>query len=210
VDGWMLKRSWFWPQAHNDVLQKFLRKVRKGAKVHYVMGNHDEFLGHFLQLQFGGITIQQEATHVTADGRKLWILHGDQFDSIVHYAPWLAWLGHNGYDLIIMVNRVLNRIRTLLGFREWSLSSYLKNRVKNVVKFVTDFEQTLIQQAKKRNSDGVVCGHIHKAEIRNCDGINYYNTGDWVESCTALVEHHDGRMEIIRWEDAVTVGGAVA
>ena len=206
VDGWMLKRSWFWPQAHNDVLQKLLRKVRKGAQVFYVLGNHDDFLGHFLNLQFGGITILPDATHITADGRTLWILHGDQFDSIVHYAPWLAWLGNNGYDFIIMVNRLFNSVRRLLGFKEWSFSAYLKGRVKNVMKFVADYEQALMQQAKRRNADGVVCGHIHKAEIRDYGSITYYNTGDWVESCTALVEHYDGSMEILRWDDTGKMG----
>ena len=172
VDGWMLKRSWFWPQEHNNVVQKILRKVRKGAQVICVPGNHDEFLLHFLHLQFGGITIAPEVMHVTADGRKLWILHGDAFDSIIQYAPWLASVGNNGYDLMIAVGRWLNFLRRTLGRREWSLSGYVKGRVKNLMKFIADYEHALVQQARKRYADGVVCGHIHKAQIRDFDGIS--------------------------------------
>ena len=203
VDGWMLKRSWHWPQAHNDVVQKILRKVRKGARVDYIPGNHDEFLRDFVGLQFGGVTLLRDALHTTADGRKLWVLHGDEFDSIVHYAPWLAFLGNNGYDAMIIIGRRLNTLRHWFGRPEWSLSAYVKQRVKNIVKFVTDYEQALAREARKRGADGVICGHIHKAEIREFDGLAYYNTGDWVESCTALVEHFDGRLEIIQWRTAV-------
>ena len=202
VDGWMLKRSWHWPQSHNDVVQKLLRKVRKGARVDYIPGNHDEFLRDFVGLQFGGITVHRDAMHPTADGRKLWVLHGDEFDSIVHYAPWLAFLGNNGYDAMIMIGRRLNALRRWLGRPEWSLSAYVKQRVKNIVKFVTNYEQALMHEARKRDADGVICGHIHKAEIRTSAGLAYCNTGDWVESCTALVEHFDGRLDIIHWRDA--------
>ena len=199
VDGWMLKRSWFWPQAHNDVVQKLLRKARKGSQVVYLPGNHDDFLTHFLHLQFGGITVLPEAMHVTAQGKKLWTLHGDEYDSIVHYAPWLASLGNNGYDMTLYIGRWLNRLLRAFGRGEWSLAAYLKGRVKNVMRYIADYEQALTQQAGKRGADGVVCGHIHKAEIREFDGILYYNPGDWVENCTALVEHGDGRLEIVQW-----------
>lgn len=199
VDGWMLKRNWYWPQAHNDVIQKLLRKVRKGARVIYIPGNHDEFVRHFLPIQLGGILVLPEAMHHTADGRKLWVAHGDAFDGVVQYAPWLAVLGNQGYDLVIHLGRWLNRARRALGLPEWSLSAYVKGRVKNIVKFITDYEQALTREARKRGAQGVVCGHIHKAEIRPHAAIAYYNTGDWVESCTALAEHADGRMEIIRW-----------
>jgi UDP-2,3-diacylglucosamine pyrophosphatase LpxH len=202
VDGWMLKRTWHWPQAHNDIVQKLLRKVRKGARVDYIPGNHDEFLRDFVGLQFGGVTLLRDALHTTADGRKLWVLHGDEFDSIVHYAPWLAFIGNNGYDAMILIGRPLNRLRRWLGRPDWSLAAALKQRVKNVIKFVTDYEHALALEAHKRGADGVVCGHIHKAEIRKFEGIAYFNTGDWVESCTALVEHFDGRLEIIRWRGA--------
>ncbi len=202
VDGWMLKRSWYWPQSHNDVVQKLLRKVRKGARVDYIPGNHDEFLREFLGLQFGGVTVLRDAMHTTADGRKLWVLHGDEFDSIVHYAPWLAFLGNNGYDLMILIGRKLNALQRLFGRAEWSLSAYVKQRVKNLVKFVTDYEHALAREAARCGAEGVVCGHIHKAEMREFEGLAYLNTGDWVESCTALVEHFDGRLEIIRWREA--------
>jgi len=202
LDGWMLKRGWFWPQAHNDVVQKILRKVRKGAQVVYIPGNHDNFLRDFLHLQFGGITVLPDAMHTTADGRRLWVLHGHEFDSIVHYASWLAFLGNNGYDAMILIGHGLNRLRRWCGRPDWSLAAYLKQRVKNIVKFVTDYEEALTREARKRGADGIVCGHIHKAESKQFADIAYYNDGDWVESCTALVEHDDGRLEIICWRDA--------
>jgi UDP-2,3-diacylglucosamine pyrophosphatase LpxH len=208
VDGWLLKRFWYWPQAHNDVVQKLLRKVRKGAQVVCIPGNHDEFLREFAALSFGGILILPDAMHTTADGRRLWILHGDAFDSIVHYAPWLAILGNNGYDLMILVGRALNRLRRGLGFPDWSLSAYVKQRVKNVVKFITNYECAIAREARRRGADGVVCGHIHKAEIKQVDGLNYCNTGDWVESCTAVVEHFDGRMALVEWAKTPDVSAA--
>ena len=204
LDGWMLKRGWFWPQSHNDIVQKLLRKVRKGAQVVYIPGNHDDFLRNFMHMQFGGITVLPDALHTTADGRKLWVLHGDEYDSIVHYAPWLAFLGNNGYDAMILIGHGLNRLRRWFNRPDWSLSAYVKQRVKNIVKFVTDYEQVLAREARKRGADGIVCGHIHKAEIKQFADIAYYNVGDWVESCTALVEHDDGRLEIIRWRDSAS------
>ena len=207
VDGWMLKRSWRWPQSHNDVVQKILRKVRKGATVVYIPGNHDDFMRDFVHLQFGGVTVLPEVMHETADGRRLWVLHGDEFDSVVHYAPWLAFLGNNGYDLMVEIGRALNWVRRRLGFPPWSLSAHLKQRVKNIIKFVTDYERALVREARKRCADGVVCGHIHRAEIRQIDGLDYMNTGDWVESCTALAEHEDGRIEIIEWRGGLAAAG---
>lgn len=209
LDGWALKRSWNWPQSHNDVVQKLLRKVRKGSRVVCIPGNHDEFLHEFARLSFGGIVVLPDTVHETADGRRFWVLHGDEFDSIVHYAPWLTVLGNNGYDLMIHVGRLLNRFRRRLGFPDWSLSAYVKNRVKNIVRFVTDYEQAMLREARRHGADGVVCGHIHKAEIRTIDGLTYGNCGDWVESCTALAEHFDGRLELIHWKgapDAVSAG----
>ncbi len=205
VDGWMLKRNWHWPQAHNDVVQKLLRKVRKGAQVIYIPGNHDAFAREFVPIQLGGITVMLEAFHTTADGRKLWILHGDEYDSVVHYAPWLAVLGNQGYDVMIYIGRILSHLRRWMGLREWSLSAYVKHRVKNIVKFMTDYEQALAREARRRGANGVICGHIHKAEIRAFDDIMYYNTGDWVESCTALVEDDDGRMEIVTWKNRALI-----
>ncbi len=205
IDGWVLKRAWNWPQSHNDIVQKLLRKVRKGARVVCIPGNHDEFLNDFTRLSFGGIMVLNDSMHETVDGRRIWTLHGDEFDSIVHYAPWLTILGNNGYDLMILVNRALNRLRRRLGFSEWSLSRYVKQRVKNIVKFMTDYERALLRETRRRGADGVVCGHIHKAEIRQVDGLTYCNTGDWVESCTAIAEDFDGRLSLITWPGAEAV-----
>lgn len=202
LDGWALKRSWNWPQSHNDVVQKLLRKVRKGARVVCVPGNHDEFLNQFARLSFGGILVLPDAMHETADGRRLWVLHGDRFDGIVQYAPWLTVLGNNGYDLMIHVGQVLNRIGRWLGLPEWSLSAYVKSRVKNVVRFIVDYERAMLHEARRHGADGVVCGHIHQAEIKQVDSLLYCNCGDWVESCTALGERFDGQLELIRWKGA--------
>lgn len=201
VDGWRLKRSWYWNQSHNDVVQKLLRKARKGANVIYVPGNHDEALRDFTELQFGGITVQMEAIHQTADGRRLLVTHGDHFDGIVTYAKWLALLGDAAYGFALNLNTWFNHLRRRMGLPYWSLSAYLKNRVKNAVEFISDYERAIAEEARRRHVDGVVCGHIHHAEIRMIDGILYCNDGDWVESCTALVEHFDGRLEILRWAE---------
>ena len=197
VDGWQLKRRWFWHQSHNDVIQKVLRKARKGTSVVYIPGNHDEAARHFLDLAFGEILIRSEAVHVTADGRRLLVTHGDFFDAVVQCAKWLALLGDVLYVFILRLNQHFNALRARLGLPYWSLSQYLKHRVKNAVRYVGAFEEALAREARTRGFDGVVCGHIHKAEIRVVDGILYCNDGDWVESLTALVEHHDGRLEIV-------------
>ena len=199
VDGWRLKKRWNWPQAHNDVLQKLLRKVRKGTRVVYIPGNHDEFARQYDQHFFGGIEVLLEAEHRTADGRRLWITHGDQYDGVIQYAKWLAYLGDQLYTVILMLNHWFNRARNRLGLGYWSLSQYLKHKAKDAVAFITAYEQVIINEAKRRNYDGVVCGHIHKAEMREVDGILYCNDGDWVESLTALVEHDNGRLELIYW-----------
>lgn len=202
VDGWQLKKGWYWPQAHNDVVQKLLRKARKGTKVIYVPGNHDEMLRQFAENQFGGVDILEEAIHTNADGRRFLVIHGDLFDGVMKYAPWLAHLGDWAYTAALSLNTTYNRIRRKLGYPYWSLSAYLKNRVKNAVSFITDFEQTLALEAKRRELDGIICGHIHHAEIREIDGILYCNDGDWVESCTALVEDWEGKFSVMRWTDA--------
>jgi len=199
VDGWRLKRSWYWPQPHNDVVQKLLRKARKGTRVVYVPGNHDEILRGFLEINIGQIEVLPEALHVTADGKRLLVLHGDEFDGVVRYARWLALLGDWAYNFALGANYWMNRARRALGLSYWSLSAYLKYRVKNAVEFVSRFEDAVADAASKRGVDGVVCGHIHHAEIRDIRGVVYCNDGDWVESCTALVEHADGRLEILRW-----------
>ena len=200
IDGWQLRRRWYWPQAHNDVVQKLLRRARKGCKIIYVPGNHDEFARHFVGHQFGGIEVQEEAVHVTADGRRLWIIHGDYFDAVVQHARWLAYVGDHLYDLTLRVNRHLNSLRARLGLPYWSLSAYLKDRVKKVVSYVNSFEEAVASEARRRGHQGVLCGHIHRAEMRTIDGVLYCNDGDWVESRTALVEHMDGRLELVVWQ----------
>jgi len=199
IDGWQLRRSWYWPQAHNDVVQKLLRKARKGVRVIFIPGNHDEFARKYLQHNFGGVEVAEEWIHETADGKKLWITHGDLYDGVVQYARWLAYLGDQAYEFTLKLNRYLNHLRAKFGLPYWSLSKYLKLKVKRAVSFISAFEEALAREAKKRGVDGVICGHIHHAEIRPIDGILYCNDGDWVESLTALVEHADGRLEILDW-----------
>lgn len=200
IDGWQLRRRWYWPQAHNDVVQKLLRRARKGCKIIYVPGNHDEFARHFVGHQFGGIDVQEEAVHTTADGRRLWIIHGDYFDAVVQYARWLAYVGDHLYDFTLRMNRHLNSLRARMGLPYWSLSAYLKDRVKKVVSYVNSFEVAVAEEARRRGHQGVLCGHIHRAEMRMIDGVLYCNDGDWVESRTALVEHADGRLELLAWQ----------
>jgi UDP-2,3-diacylglucosamine pyrophosphatase LpxH len=201
VDGWRLKKSWYWAQSHNDVVQKLLRKVRKGTKVFYIPGNHDEALRDYTQMQFGGVMVHDEIIHVTTDGRKFLVLHGDQFDGVMQYAKWLALLGDKAYDFSITLNHFFNILRRKLGYPYWSLSAYLKRKVKNAVNFITTFEQTVANEARRRGLDGIICGHIHQAEIRQIGDILYCNDGDWVESCTALVEDWSGQLSIVHWTD---------
>jgi UDP-2,3-diacylglucosamine pyrophosphatase LpxH len=201
VDGWRMKRTWYWPQAHNDVVQKLLRKVRKGMRLVYVPGNHDEFLRDYQGVHFGGVEVTRETIHETADGKRLLVIHGDEFDGVVKYARWLALLGDWAYVTMLQVNTWFNYLRRKLGFGYWSLSAYLKHRVKNAVQFISNFEEAVVAEARRQGVDGVVCGHIHSAEMRMIDGVLYINDGDWVESCTALVEHMDGRLEILPWAE---------
>ena len=200
IDGWHLRRKWYWPQQHNDVVQKLLRRARKGCKVIYVPGNHDEFARDFVAHHFGGIEVTEEAHHTLADGRKLLVIHGDYFDAIVQYAKWIALVGDLLYEFTLKMNRHLNRIRAKLGLRYWSMSAFLKHKVKSAVAFIADFERAVANEAKRRGFQGVVCGHIHHAEIKQIGGVLYCNDGDWVESRTALVEHIDGTLEIVFWD----------
>ncbi|OSZ65844.1 UDP-2,3-diacylglucosamine diphosphatase [Hydrogenophaga sp. IBVHS2] len=206
IDGWQLRRRWFWPQTHNDVIQKILKRARKGCRVVFVPGNHDEFARHFVGHHFGGVVVEQEAVHTTAEGKRLWVVHGDHFDGVIQCARWLAYLGDNLYELALRLNRHLNHWRARLGMPYWSLSQYLKLKVKTALNYVTQFEAAVAAEARRRGLDGVVCGHIHRAEMRMIDGTLYCNDGDWVESLTALVEHMDGRLEIVHW--AQTHGAA--
>jgi UDP-2,3-diacylglucosamine pyrophosphatase LpxH len=209
VDGWQLRRRWFWPQSHNDVVQKLLRRARKGCRVIYVPGNHDEFARHFVGHAFGGVEVVHDTSHTTAKGLKLWVVHGDHFDGVIQCAKWLAYVGDWMYEFTLRLNRHLNSFRARIGLDYWSLSAYLKLKVKKAVNFISDFEVAVAQEAKRRGFDGVVCGHIHHAEIRDVNGTLYCNDGDWVESRTALVEHADGRLEIIHWGSQAVVVNAL-
>ena len=202
VDGWQLRRKWFWPQTHNDVVQKLLRRARKGCRVVFVPGNHDDFARAFVGHSFGGIEVVADAAHTTADGRSLWVTHGDHFDGVIQCAKWLAYLGDNLYEFTLKLNRHLNTLRARMGLPYWSLSAYLKGKVKKALNYVTDFEVAVATEARRRGHDGVVCGHIHRAEMREIGGTLYCNDGDWVESHTALVEHLDGQLELLQWPAA--------
>lgn len=199
IDGWRLKKNWYWPQAHNDVVQKILRKARKGASIIYLPGNHDEFLRSYLGTHFGGVEVTDSCIHETADGKKMLIIHGDQFDVVVRHAKWLAFLGDWAYVTTLAANTWINLVRRRLGLTYWSLSAWAKLKVKNAVSFIGKFEQALATEAKRRGADGVVCGHIHHPAIHDTHGTQYVNTGDWVESCSAVAETFDGRFILIRW-----------
>ncbi|MDP1873858.1 UDP-2,3-diacylglucosamine diphosphatase [Phenylobacterium sp.] len=199
VDGWKMKSGWYWPQSHNDVVQKILRLARKGVNVVYIPGNHDDRIRDFCGIHFGGVVVARDAIHEGADGRRFLVTHGDEFDGVVQHAKWLAFLGDYSYRALLSANTLFNRVRRRMGFGYWSLSAYLKTKVKNALHFIEDFEGAVAEEARRRGVDGVICGHIHKAEMRQIEDILYINDGDWVESCTALVEHMDGRMEILEW-----------
>jgi UDP-2,3-diacylglucosamine pyrophosphatase LpxH len=192
------------------VVQKILRKARKGTHVVFVPGNHDEFARRYVEHNFGGVDVQEESIHTTVDGRRLWVTHGDFFDGVIQYARWLAVAGDIAYETTLRFNRHLNRLRARLGLPYWSLSRYLKLKVKRAVSYVCAFEEAVAREARRRGLDGVVCGHIHQAEIRDIGGVLYCNDGDWVESLTALVEHHDGRLEIIEWSNPAMLTSVVS
>ncbi len=199
VDFWKVRRGPHWPQAHNDVLQKLLRKVRKGSRIVFIPGNHDEGLRDFCGMHFGGIEIHRSCIHLTATGRRFIVMHGDEFDIVVRNARWLAFLGDRGYETALWLNNPLNWIRRHLGLGYWSFSAYLKNRVKKAVAFIGAYEEAVAGEARRHGADGIICGHIHYAADRHIGDIHYLNCGDWVESCTAIVESHDGEMRLIHW-----------
>ena len=201
VDFWRVRRGAVWPQSHNDVMQKLLRKVRKGSRIIFIPGNHDEALRDYCGTNFGGIEIHHDFMHETADGRQLLVMHGDQFDVVVRYAKWLAFLGDRSYEFALWCNHPLNWMRRRLGFGYWSLSAYLKLRVKSAVNFIGEFEHAIAVEAKRRGAHGVVCGHIHHAADKLIEGIRYINCGDWVESSTAIAEDHAGRLHLIHWHN---------
>jgi UDP-2,3-diacylglucosamine pyrophosphatase LpxH len=201
IDGWAIKRKFRWEQSHSDVIQKVLRKARKGTDVYFITGNHDEFLRPFIPILLGeNLTVLNELDYHAINGKRYYVTHGDFFDSVTMTKKWLAVMGDVGYDLLLNLNQVLHFIRQRFGIRRyWSLSKYVKDNVKKSVSFITDFETILAEHAKHKKYDGIICGHIHKAEIKTIDGIEYKNSGDWVESCTALVETMEGEWKIVDW-----------
>jgi UDP-2,3-diacylglucosamine pyrophosphatase LpxH len=199
VDGWRLRKSWYWTEEFDEVVRHVLRLARSGVQVTYIPGNHDEMFRAWLGLEVAGIRLVREAVHVTADGRRLLVIHGDEFDGVIRYARFLALLGDWAYDRALVANRWFNEARRRLGYPYWSLSQWMKRQVKGAVKAIDRFEAALATEARRRGLDGVICGHIHHAEMRMVQGVLYMNDGDWVESCTALVEHADGRFELVDW-----------
>lgn len=203
VDGWRLTRSWFWHESHNAVIDEILRKVQSGTRVVYIPGNHDEALRDYIGVCLGGVELAADAIHETADGRRLLVTHGDDFDGVVKYAVWLAHVGDRAHVAAMHLNNVVASVRSRLGLPYWSLSRWLKAHVKDAVEFIGKFEEAVANEARRLAVDGVVCGHIHKAEIRQIGDILYCNDGDWVESCTALAEDHAGGLQIVTWREVV-------
>lgn len=201
IDVWALRKKWYWPNQYNEVVHKLLKRSRKGAKVFFIPGNHDEFFREMIGYRFGEVKIVADAIHTTADGRRLLVIHGDEFDTIVRYHKWLSLLGSWAYRYLIMLNRAINGVRRMLGRPYWSLSGAIKRKVQQAVKHLTNFEESLIGRARHMHVDGIVCGHTHQPAMHEIEGMLYCNTGDWIEHCTAIVEHEDGRLEIVRWRE---------
>lgn len=207
IDGWRLKKKFYWPAAHNDIVWRILKRAKRGTRIVFIPGNHDEMFRPFTGLNFGGVECRRVAFHTTADGRRLMVLHGDEFDGVMLAHRWLAFVGDTLYELLMDVSRRVNIVRRWLGLPYWSLSKMAKHKVKNAVEFIFKYEELVARAAAARKLDGVVCGHIHTAEHRmfgtDENPVEYWNDGDWVEGCNALVEHFDGRMEILHWPDIV-------
>lgn len=201
IDGWKMRSGIYWPQSHSNVLRRIFTLTKRGTKVVFVTGNHDEFLRRYTPMQLGNLEVVDEATHHSADGRKILVVHGDQFDVITRYHRWIAFLGDAGYTMLLHANTVLNRLRLKYGYGYWSLSAWIKGKVKKAVNFIGDFEQAVAHECRRNRFDGVICGHIHHAEIRSLEDLTYMNCGDWVESCTALAEDDQGNFRVIRWAE---------
>jgi len=201
IDGWELKFRWFWRDDYNVLIQKLLRKSRKQTKVIYITGNHDEFIEQFVGMRFGSVTLAREAMHTAADGKQYLVIHGHQADGLTHFNHLLEKLGSHLYNWILDFNLYFNRLRRALGFGYWSLAAFLKFKAKSAVKFITEYEATLASMARSHQADGVICGHIHRAEIKSIDGVQYFNCGDWVESCTALIEDFDGKIKLVHFHE---------
>ena len=201
IDFWAMKsRGVYWSEAQNTVVQKILKRARHDVDVVFIPGNHDEAVREHFGTSFGNIRVERDVMHAAADGRRYLVIHGDEFDQVTRYHKWLAHLGDSAYSVLVHVNGWLSWLRRTLGIPGyWSLAGYAKRRVKGAVSFIFDFEESLLRHAKSRGADGVICGHIHAAAIREANGVTYINCGDWVDSCTAIVEHLDGRMELVHW-----------
>lgn len=198
IDGWRLRKSWYWSHTYSAIVRRLIELLDQGTQIFYTPGNHDEFLRQFVR-DLGGVTLVDEIVHETADGRRLLVIHGDQFDAVVRHARWLSLIGDVGYNGLLWLNGVFNACRQRLGFGYWSLSSYIKKKVKQATSAISRFEEAASHYARDRQCDGVVCGHIHTPVIQRHADFTYYNTGDWVESCTALIEDWDGELRLIRW-----------
>ncbi len=199
IDGWRMRSGVYWPQQHSNVVRRFLTLAKRGTKIVYVSGNHDEFLRKYSDLTIGNLELVDQAVHVSAAGERLLVVHGDEYDVVTRYHRWVAFLGDQGYTVLLQLNRHFNALRSRLGYGYWSLAAWIKHRVKRAVSFISEYEEALVHQCRKQGYDGVICGHIHHAEIRELDGIGYMNCGDWVESCTALVEDSAGNFRILDW-----------
>jgi UDP-2,3-diacylglucosamine pyrophosphatase LpxH len=206
VDFWRLRRGIIWPEPHGEVLKEILRKAHAGTRVIFIPGNHDEGLRAYCGTRFGSIEIRKHAVHVTSGGQRYLVTHGDEYDIVTRHARWLALLGDRSYGVALALNTPFNWFRRVLGMEYWSLSAYLKNRVKSCVSRAGKFEAALIAAAADHHVAGVICGHIHHAASRHVGNVHYLNTGDWVESCTAVVETKAGRMELIEWSHKVAAG----
>ena len=206
IDVWSLRRKWYWPRSHNYVVRKIIKRDLKGTRVTFIPGNHDEVFRDYDGFQFGDITIRNEAVHETVDGKRILVVHGDEFDAVVRNARLITAVGDWLYYVLLRLNRAFNWIRRRFGMPYWSLAAYVKGKVKRAVEYVSNFEEAVVRSATERKVDAVLCGHIHRPEIRDLDGLTYLNTGDWVENCTAIVEHFDGRLELLdlkhlEWEE---------
>lgn len=212
IDLWSLNRTLYWPQSHSNVIRTILGKAKHGTRVIYIPGNHDAPFREHVGMQFGNVEIMQDAIHEAADGRRFWVLHGDDFDNVIKASPLLSYMGHHLYDFILWLNRHVNFLRRHFGFSYWSVAAFLKGKMSKAVSYIANYERALASEARKRGVDGVICGHIHRAEITKLDDVLYCNDGDWVESCTTLIEDHQGRMSLLRWTEHAEVmlpqGGA--
>jgi UDP-2,3-diacylglucosamine pyrophosphatase LpxH len=205
IDFWALSKKMYWPRDHNTIIQKILRKARHGTQIIYVPGNHDENVRDYDDYVFGDIIVKKSDIHTTKLGKRFLVVHGDEYDTIAQHHQWMARLGSVGYDWLIEINRVLRMVRRLLGIQShFSLAAFVKFKVKNVVQFISHYEESIVRTLKNEGLDGVICGHIHHAEIKDIEGFLYVNTGDFVESCTAIVEHHDGSLELLKWRKQET------